>query len=118
LCCAPVRIRNYDELCPRAYRYKRMFRICRGRAVAFAQGHPDGARGSNTPVPRATLFIFGGSVAGGTYPTAPFVKEALSSCSTIVCRLLPPSTSLRDTKGREKEISGLNSRTIPVAAIV
>jgi hypothetical protein len=88
----------------------------RGRMWRSRRGSPMGGRGSYTPVPLLPLFIFRGSVAGGTYLNCPFVKEVHSPCSPSGCRLLPPQTSPRETKGGDKEISGLNTRTIPVAA--
>src|SRR5215203_1864688 len=93
-CCASGRFRSTNEPLSRAFYYKRMFRICRGRAVAFTQGGPMGGRGPYAPVPRVPFSIFRGSVAGGTYPTAFLVKAAHSPHSPTACRLLPPPTFL------------------------
>src|SRR5829696_1278321 len=68
-----------------------------GRLWRSRRGTPMGG-GGLSPVPRVPFFFFRGSVAGGTYPTAPFVKEAHSPCALIVCRHLPPPASLRQPR--------------------
>src|SRR5215204_1079406 len=68
-CCASGRFWSTNEPLSRAFYYKRMFRICRGRAVAFTQGGPMGDGGLMPPSP-ASLFLFSGGLwrAGPTPP--------------------------------------------------
>jgi hypothetical protein len=62
------KVSSPDELLSRAFCYKRMFKVCRGQAVAFAHGHPDGGTGVYDPRPPRPFFIFRGLWQGRTTP--------------------------------------------------
>jgi hypothetical protein len=62
------KVSSPDELLSRAFCYKRMFKVCRGQAVAFAHGHPDGGTGVSYPRPLRSLFHFPGVCGGRDLP--------------------------------------------------